>query len=100
MSESTDRPTPPYDDRQKSGEVNTSGDTHKDGVNVGGATTPTESADLKSAPKEDTPGAPGASPSDEQPASEMPETDLDDDATGPAHTPGTGQGQDKSEGKR
>ncbi len=38
-------------------------------------------------------GATG-SPADEQPASQMPETDLDDDRIGPAHTKGTGHAED------
>jgi hypothetical protein len=95
--DATDRPMPPYDDRQKSVEVDSEEkDLHKDGANVGGATGPAVSSDMKSTPKEDTPRGAEASTSDEQPASEMPETDLDPDMTGPAHTPGTGQGQDKS----
>jgi hypothetical protein len=97
--DSTDRPMPPYDDRQKSGEVDSEG-TRKDGANVGGATGPVEDSEMKATPKEDTPRGAEASPSDEQPASEMPETDLDDDMVGPAHTPGTGQGQDKSRDQR
>jgi hypothetical protein len=97
--DSTDRPMPPYDDRQKSGAVDSEG-THKAGANVGGATGPVEDSEMKATPKQDTPRGAEASPSDEQPASEMPEADLDDDRVGPAHTPGTGQGQDKSRDQR
>jgi hypothetical protein len=92
MSEPTDRPTPPYDDRQQSGSVDTDG-SKKDGANVGGATGPVAGAESAS---HDPSGGTGTTPADEQPASEMPETDRDDDRVGPAHTPGTGQGQDKS----
>ena len=41
---------------------------------------------------------PTASPADEQPAGEMPETDLDEDMVGPDHYTGTGSGEDKAEG--
>ncbi|MDQ2751075.1 MAG: hypothetical protein M3Y44_16320 [Actinomycetota bacterium] len=97
--DTTDRPLPPYDDRQKAADVD-EGDTHKDGANVGGATGPVENSDLKSTPKEDTPRGAEASPSDEQPASGMPETDLDPDMVGPSHTSGTGRGEDKSQDQR
>jgi hypothetical protein len=96
----TDRPMPPYDDRQKSAPVDSEQDTHKDGANVGAATGPVENADLKATPKEDTPRGAEASPSDEQPAADMPETDLDDDAVGPDHYAGTGSGENKSEDNR
>jgi hypothetical protein len=97
MSESTDRPTPPYDDRQSSGAVDPDG-SKKDGANVGGATGPVADSELKAGA--DPSGGAGTSPADEQPAGQMPETDRDDDRVGPAHTPGTGQGQDKSEDER
>ncbi len=91
---------PPYDDRRKSADVDSEQDTHKDSANVGGATGPVENAEMKSTPKEETPGGAAASPGDEQPASEMPETDLDQDMVGPDHYEGTGRGEDRSEGKR
>lgn len=96
----TGRPMPPYDDRRKSADVDSAQDLHKDGANVGAATGPVENSEMKSTPKEDTPRGAGASPSDEQPASDMPETDLDADMVGPDHYKGTGRGEDKSEGKR
>ena len=95
----TGRPMPPYDDRRKSADVD-SGDTHKDGANVGGATGPVENDELKATPKEDTPRGAEASPADEQPAAGMPETDLDPDRVGPDHHAGTGRGEDKTEGSR
>ena len=55
---------------------------------MGGATGPVEDDEMKAADPADTPGGATGSPSDEQPASEMPETDLDDDAVGPAHERG------------
>jgi hypothetical protein len=96
----TDRPMPPYADRQKSASVDSEQDTHKDGANVGAATGPVENAEMKSTPKEDTPRGAEASPADEQPAAEMPETDLDDDRVGPDHYAGTGSGENKSEDER
>jgi hypothetical protein len=96
----TDRPIPPYDDRQKSAPVDSEQDTHKDGANVGGATGPVENPDMKSTAKQDTPRGAEASPADEQPAAGMPETDLDDDQVGPDHYSGTGSGENKSEGQR
>ncbi len=95
-----DRPLPPYEGRRKTADVDGEEEVHKDGANVGGATGPVESTEMKSTPKEDTPRGAEASPSDEQPASEMPETDLDQDMVGPDHYEGTGRGEDRSEGKR
>lgn len=96
----TDRPLPPYDGRRESADVEGEEELRKDGANVGGATGPVESDEMKSPPKEDTPRGAEASPSDEQPASDMPETDMDPDMVGPDHYEGTGRGEDKSEGKR
>ncbi len=96
----TDRTMPPYDDRRTSADVDGEDELHKDGANVGGATGPVESDEMKSTPKEDTPRGAEASPGDEQPASEMPETDLDSDMVGPDHYKGTVRGEDRSEGKR
>ena len=96
----TGRPMPPYDDRRKSADVDGEDRLRRDGANVGAATGPVESDEMKASPKEDTPRGAEASPADEQPASDMPETDLDHDMVGPAHHEGTGRGEDKSEGKR
>jgi hypothetical protein len=96
----TGRPMPPYEDRQKSGEVASERDTHEAGANVGAATGPVESGELKATPKEDTPRGAVASPADEQPAADMPETDVDPDMVGPDHYSGTGSGENKSEDVR
>jgi hypothetical protein len=93
-----DRAVPPYEGRRKTADVDGEEELRKDGANVGGATGPVESDELKATPKEDTPRGAEASPSDEQPASEMPETDLDKDMVGPDHYTGTGSGENKSEG--
>jgi len=68
--------------------------TSDGGANVGGATGPVEDAEYKSPAPDSTPGGATASPADEQPASEAPETDRDDDAPGPSHVPGTRRGED------
>jgi hypothetical protein len=92
------RAVPPYDDRRKTADVDSEQDLHKDGANVGAATGPVESDELKATPKQDTPRGAEASPSDEQPAADMPETDLDKDMVGPDHYKGTGRGENKAEG--
>ena len=43
----TDRPVPPYDDRQKSGEVDSSDKSTKDGAKTGGAVGPVADDELK-----------------------------------------------------
>lgn len=86
---------PPYDGRQKSGDVGSQDDSTRDGVKVGGATGPVADDEPKAADPDDTPGGATGSPSDEQPAGDMPETDLDDDRTGPSHIPGTGRAEDQ-----
>ncbi len=48
---------------------------------------------LTSPDPDSTPGGATASPADEQPASEMPETEGDDPGVGPAHTAGTTRGE-------
>ncbi len=97
-----DRAVPPYEGRRETADVDQGDDhMHRDGANVGGATGPVDSDELKATPKEDTPRGAEASPADEQPASEMPETDMDPDMVDlPSHTPGTGRGENKSEDSR
>ncbi len=87
---------PPYEGRQESADVGGPDESSRGGAKVGGATGPVEDDPMKAAePDETERGATGA-PADEQPASQMGETDTDDDAVGPAHTGGTGRGEDKS----
>jgi hypothetical protein len=92
------RALPPYEGRRDSADVDGPDQLRKDGANVVGATGPVESDEMKSTPKEDTARGAEASPSDEQPAGEMPETDLDPDMVGPDHYTGTGSGENKAEG--
>ena len=79
----TGRAIPPYDGRKTGG------------ANVGGGRGPVTDADYKSPSPSDTPGGRSKSPADEQPASQMPESDRDDDRVGPAHVPGAGRGESK-----
>jgi hypothetical protein len=87
---------PPYEGRRESADVDGSEKSTRDGAKVGGATGPVEDAEGKAPDPASTPGGATGSPSDEQPASQMPETDLDDDRVGPAHQPGTPRGEDHS----
>jgi len=87
---------PPYEGRRESADVDGPGESSKDAAKVGGATGPVVDDEMKAADPADTEGGAVASPSDEQPASDMPESDTDDDMVGPSHTPGTGRAEDKS----
>ena len=80
---------PPYGGRQT--EAKPTGDSGAEG-----AVKPVESSSIKAPAQESTPGGATASPADEQPAGEQPETDLDDDRVGPAHTAGTARGEQRS----
>ncbi|MGI8718403.1 MAG: hypothetical protein ACR2JN_11305 [Lapillicoccus sp.] len=87
---------PPYEGRRESADVDGPEESTKDDAKVGGATGPVVDDEMKAPEPSETEGGAVATPSDEQPASEMPETDLDDDMVGPSHTPGTGRAEDKS----
>jgi hypothetical protein len=76
---------PPYEGRREGASVDTQGET--------GATGPVTDSGFKSASPSETPGGATQSPADAQPASEMPETDRDDDRVGPAHVAGTRRGE-------
>jgi hypothetical protein len=91
----TGRAIPPYDGRKESGAVPPASAEGTGGANVGGARGPITDSDYKSASPSDTPGGRSKSPADEQPASQMPESDRDDDRVGPAHVPGAGRGESK-----
>lgn len=87
---------PPYDGRREAADVDGPEQSTKDGARTAGATGPVVDDDMKAPDPGRTPGGETASPADEQPASQAPETDLDDDRVGPAHTSGTGRAEDKS----
>jgi hypothetical protein len=86
---------PPYEGRQT--EAKPSDGSDESGERTGGAVKPVGGdTDYKAPAPADTPGGATASPADEQPASQMPESDRDDDrVAGPSHTAGTGRGEDK-----
>jgi hypothetical protein len=86
---------PPYEGRRETADVDGPEKASRDGAAVGGATGPVEDDRLRAPAPGETPRGATGSPSDEQPASEMPETDLDDDRAGPAHEAGTGRAEDK-----
>lgn len=85
---------PPYEGRQTTAkpEGGQGGDSAE---RTGGAVKPVTDPSYKAPAPQDTPGGATASPAEEQPASQMPETDRDDDRVGPAHTAGTGRAEDK-----
>jgi hypothetical protein len=78
---------PPYEGRQTSAKP--TGEGAEAGVK------PVESSSYKASAPGSTQGGATASPGDHQPAAEQPETDLDDDRVGPAHTTGTTRGEDR-----
>jgi hypothetical protein len=86
---------PPYEGRRETADVDAQEESTKDGAKVGGATGPVADDEMKAPDPGSTPRGATGSPSDEQPASQMPETDLDDDRTGPSHDAGTGRAEDK-----
>jgi hypothetical protein len=86
---------PPYEGRQTTAKAD-SGRGDEGGARTGGAVKPVSDAAYKAGSPHDTPGGATTSPAQEQPASQAPETDRDDDvADAPAHTPGTGRAEDK-----
>ena len=85
---------PPYEGRQT--EAKPEGGQGEDSPEAtGGAVKPVTDTSYKDPAPGDTPGGATASPADEQPASQMPETDRDDDRVGPSHAAGTGRAEDK-----
>lgn len=86
---------PPYEGRRQSADVGGSEESVREGAKVGGATGPVEDADSKAPEPADTPGGATGSPSQEQPAAEVSETDLNDDMVGPAHQAGTPRAEDE-----
>jgi hypothetical protein len=91
----TGRAIPPYDGRKESSAVPPASTEGAGGANVGGGRGPVTDSGYKSPSPSDTPGGRSKSPADEQPASQMPESDRDDDRVGPAHVPGVGRGESK-----
>jgi hypothetical protein len=86
---------PPYEGRREAADVAGAEEATRDGARTGGATGPVEGDATTASDPEATPRGEHASPADEQPASESPDTDLDPDLTGPSHEPGTGRAEDQ-----
>ncbi len=86
---------PPYEGRRESADVDGKEESSKDGAKVGGATGLVEDDEMKAPEPADTERGAVASPSDEQPAAESTDTDLDPDMVGPDHYKGTGRGEDE-----
>ena len=80
---------PPYEGRKTSADSGEA--TEKDGARTGGATAPTTDP----RPKGETNTGATSSPAQERPAANAGGADRDDDTVGPAHTPGTGRGEQK-----
>jgi hypothetical protein len=93
--DTTGSAVPPYEGRRTTADVDGEEKAYRDGANVGGATGPVENANRAAPDPADTAGGATASPADEQPASDTPETDLDDDRVGPAHQAGTPRAEDQ-----
>jgi hypothetical protein len=85
---------PPYEGRQTSAKPE-GGRGGDEGARTGGATKPVSDADYKSPSPDATPGGATASPAEEQPAAQAPESDRYDDRVGPAHVSGVGKGENQ-----
>lgn len=90
------RTLPPYEGRRESADVDDKSESVKDGAKVAGATGLVADADMKAPEPAETQRGATASPADEQPAADMPETEESDVGVGPAHVPGTSRGEDLS----
>ena len=88
---------PPYEGRRESADIDDQSKSVKEGAKVGGATSLVEDDQMKAPDPSGTERGAVASPSDEQPADEVPESEDSDPGVGPAHTPGTSRGEDVGE---
>lgn len=88
------RTIPPYDGRRETADVDGPEKSTRDGAKTAGATGPVADDEVKADDPDSTPGGATGSPSDENPAGDMPETDLDDDRVGPDHYKGTARSED------
>jgi hypothetical protein len=86
---------PPYEGRQTTAKPEGK-EAQSEGARTGGAVKPVSDSDYKAPSPQETPGGATASPAEEQPASQMQESEREDDRVdSPAHTPGTGQAEHK-----
>jgi hypothetical protein len=88
---------PPYAGRRESADVDDQSKSEKEGAKVAGATGPVRDDEMKAPDPADTERGGQASPADEQPADQMPESEASDAGVGPAHVVGTPRGEDLSE---
>ena len=95
----SDKTVPPYEGRRETADVDEEEKLHREGANVGAATGPVESAEMKAPEPADTPRGAVASPADEQPAAGSGGSDPGEASVGPAHAAGTTRGEEVSEDK-
>jgi hypothetical protein len=91
------RTLPPYEGRRETADVDDRSESEKEGAKTAGATGPVLDDEMKAADPTDTARGEHASPADEQPADQMPESESSDPGVGPAHVSGTQRGEDLSE---
>jgi len=90
------RTLPPYEGRRETSDVDNS-KSEKQGAKTAGATGPVRDEEMKAPDPADTARGRQASPSDEQPADQMSESETSDPGVGPAHFSGTQRDEDLSE---
>jgi hypothetical protein len=90
------RTLPPYEGRRESADVDNKSKTEKEAKEAG-ATGPVRDDERKAPEPDDTSRGRYASPADEQPADQMPESEPSDPGVGPAHVTGTQRGEDLSD---
>jgi hypothetical protein len=90
------RTVPPYESRRETADVDPQDHSVKDDAKVAGATGPVEDDQQKAPDPAVTERGAVASPADEQPADQMPESEESDPGVGPAHVPGAPRGEDLS----
>jgi hypothetical protein len=87
---------PPDEGPRESADVDDHSKTEKE-AKTAGATGPVRDDERKAPEPDDTPRGRYASPADEQPADQMPESETSDPGVGPAHVTGTQRGEDLSD---
>ena len=88
------RTVPPYEGRRGTADVDPQEKSTKDDAKTAGATGPVDDPEMKAPDPAGTARGAVASPADEQPADQMPESETSDPGVGPAHVPGTSRGED------
>lgn len=87
---------PPYEGRQTSAErIASSSAGEGTGANTAGAVHPVSDSKFKAPDPDDTPGGATASPADEQPASQAPETEAADEGVEGGHQSGVRRAEDQ-----